>query len=253
MRFAEDYGVHVLLGYLAGALWHVGSDEQNLELVKAEYFNSFIAIIPFDVLLPITIFPHDNPLPGAFPFPGGATLGLILMLNLIAAKLTRFHVAAKGARLVGGTLLALFGAGLVVAIIVVGNQTEGLQGAPPISYATLWQWLKIGIGILTIVAVLGAMLRPNLPSLARISLWSVAALMVGLTVFLFAGGERVRLDDPGLRIVWQLLQSSVAAMIVLCGLWIVFGNRGGNVLIHIGVALMMLGQFIFGDGKSNRE
>ncbi len=169
------------------------------------------------------------------------------MLNLIAAKLTRFHVAAKGARLVGGTLLALFGAGLVVAIIVVGNQTEGLQGAPPISYATLWQWLKIGIGILTIVAVLGAMLRPNLPSLARISLWSVAALMVGLTVFLFAGGERVRLDDPGLRIVWQLLQSSVAAMIVLCGLWIVFGNRGGNVLIHIGVALMMLGQFIFGD------
>ncbi len=52
----------VLFGTLA-------QDEQNLEVVKREYFNSFIAIVPFDVLLPITIFPHENPLPGAFPFP----------------------------------------------------------------------------------------------------------------------------------------------------------------------------------------
>ncbi len=71
--------------------------------------------------------------------------------------------------------------------------------------------------------------------------------MVALSVFLLASGDRVRLDDPGLRIVWQLFQSSVAAMVTLAGLWMVFGNRGGNVLIHIGVALLMLGQFIFGD------
>lgn len=230
----------VLFGTLA-------QDEQNLELVKAEYFNSFIAIVPFDVLLPITIFPHDNPLPGAFPFPGGATIGIILMLNLIAAKLTRFHVAAKGTRLVGGTLLSLFGAGLVVAIILVGNYSDGLQGAPPISYDTLWQWLKIGIYVLTLAIIFGAVVKTKLPMLARIAIWSTAALMVGLSVFLLTGGERVRLDDPGMRIVWQLLQSSVAAMVVLSGLWVVFGTRGGNVLIHIGVALMMLGQFIFGD------
>ncbi len=71
--------------------------------------------------------------------------------------------------------------------------------------------------------------------------------MVALSVFLIFGGEQVRLDDPGLRIVWQLFQSSIASMVVLAGLWIVFGNRGGNVLIHVGVALMMIGQFTFGD------
>ncbi len=54
----------VLFGTLA-------QDEQNLEVVKAEYFNSIVAIVPFDVLLPITIFPHEKPLPGAFPFPAG--------------------------------------------------------------------------------------------------------------------------------------------------------------------------------------
>ncbi len=230
----------VLFGTLA-------QDEQNLEVVKAEYFNSIVAIVPFDVLLPITIFPHEKPLPGAFPFPGGATIGFILMLNLIAAKLTRFSVAAKGLRLAGGVLLSLFGAGLVVAIIIVGNYSDGLQGAPPISYQTLWQWLKGGVCVLTAAAIFVSFVKSDLPGLARIALWSIASLMLALSVFLVASGDRVRLDDPGLRIVWQLLQSSVAAMVVLAGLWIVFGNRGGNVLIHIGVALMMLGQFIFGD------
>ena len=250
LKLCGSLKITVLMFFLA--IWLVlfgtlAQDEQNLEVVKAEYFNSIIAIVPFDVLMPITIFPHDNPLPGAFPFPGGATIGLILMFNLVAAKLTRFHVSAKGSRLFGGALLSLFGAGLVVAIIIVGNQSVGLQGAPPISYATLWQWLKIGICVLTVAAIAGALFQSNLPMLARIALWAVASLMFALSVFLVASGERVRLDDPGLRIVWQLLQSSVAAMIVLSGLWIVFGNRGGNVLIHIGVALMMLGQFIFGD------
>ncbi len=149
----------VLFGTLA-------QDEQNLEVVKAEYFNSFIAIVPFDVLLPITIFPHEKPLPGAFPFPGGALIGWILMINLVAAKLTRFHVAAKGARLMLGTALSLLGAALIVAIIFVGNVSEGLQGAPPISYETLWQWMRGGFCVLTLACVGVALTRTNLPTLA---------------------------------------------------------------------------------------
>ncbi len=168
------------------------------------------------------------------------------MINLIAAKVTRFHVSAKGSRLVGAYYCRSW-CRLVVAVIVAGNQTEGLQGKPPIEYATLWNWLKFGISLLTVVAVAAALLVQNLPSLARISLWTTASVMVMLSVFLVSGGESVRLDDPGLRIVWQLFQSSVAAMVTLVGLWMVFGNRGGNVLIHIGVGLLMLGQFIFGD------
>lgn len=230
----------VLFGTLA-------QDEENLEVVKAEYFNSFVAIVPADVLLPKTIFPHDNRLPGAFPFPGGAMIGWILMLNLIAAKLTRFNVAAKGARLAGGILLSLFGTSLVLLIIFVGNYSEGLQGAPPVSYDTLWSVLKAGIFVLTVGVIVLAIVRRKLPSLALIALIAIAVLMTALSAWLLVGGESIRLDNPGMRIVWQLLQSSIAAMVVLSGLWIVFGRSGGNVLIHIGVALLMLGQFMFGD------
>ncbi len=69
--FAEDHRLHVLPGNLARLFGTLAQDEQNLEVVKAEYFNSIVAIVPFDVLLPITIFPHEKPLPGAFPFPAG--------------------------------------------------------------------------------------------------------------------------------------------------------------------------------------
>ncbi len=34
---------------------------------------------------------------------------------------------------------------------------------------------------------------------------------------------------------------------MLAGLWMVFGRRGGNVLIHLGVGLLMVGQFVWGD------
>ncbi len=250
LKLCGSLKITVVMFFLAIWLVFFGTlaqDEQDLRQVKDEYFTSFVAVVPFDVMVPTTIWPHENRVPGAFLFPGGAFIGLVLMINLIAAKVTRFHVSAKGSRLVGGILLSLFGAGLVVAVIVAGNQTEGLQGKPPIEYATLWNWLKFGISLLTVVAVAAALLVQNLPSLARISLWTTASVMVMLSVFLVSGGESVRLDDPGLRIVWQLFQSSVAAMVTLVGLWMVFGNRGGNVLIHIGVGLLMLGQFIFGD------
>ncbi len=80
------------------------------------------------------------------------------MVNLVAAKITRFHASAKGARLVGGILLSLLGAGLVVAVIIAGNQTDGLQGKPPIEYEQLWQLMRWSIIVpLTIVAVAAAL------------------------------------------------------------------------------------------------
>ena len=55
------------------------------------------------------------------------------------------------------------------------------------------------------------------------------------------------MNEPGLRIMWQLMQSSVASLVLLAGLIMVFGARGGNVLIHIAVGMLMFGQFAFGD------
>lgn len=236
------------LGTLIVFFGTLAQDELDLTQVKREYFTCWIASIPFDVLVPVTLFPHSEPILGGFGiyFPGGATIGLVLLINLIAAKTTRFSVRSSGLKLAAGTIIALLGAALVVAVIVSGHSSDGLQGKPPISYDTLWLMLKGGFGLLTVAMVAYAIMA-KLPGMAKSFVWLAAVSSLILSVMLFSGGESVRLDDPGLRIVWQLLQATIASSVVLLGLWLVFGKTGGNVLIHVGVGLLMVGQFVFGD------
>lgn len=235
------------LGILILFFGTLAQDEQNLAEVKRLYFNSWIAIVPVDVLFPITVFPHDARYPGVFPLPGGALIGLIMLVNLVAAKVTRFSVNAKGGRLLLGSVISLLGAGIVTMVIITGHASDGLQGEPPISYDELWGVMKIGVVLLTIGLGAVAITKTSFPPLARIALWVATAILAGTCLLLFVGGSSVRLDDPGLRIVWQLLHAGIASAVLLAGLWIVFGQRGGNVLIHVGVGLLMVGQFIFGD------
>ncbi|MBX3422890.1 MAG: cytochrome c biogenesis protein CcsA [Pirellulaceae bacterium] len=229
----------VLFGTLA-------QDEETLVQVKRQYFNSWLAWIPLDVFVPQTIHEH-KPLTGGFPFPGGAAIGLALMINLIAAKTTRFSIHATGARLTSGLVVSLLGAGLVTAVIMSGHASEGLQGRPPISYDQLWSLLRIGLVILTVAAGVYAFVASHLPALVRWCLWGGVAILAALTAIVLLGGQSARMDDPGLRIVWQLLQATIASYVVLAGLNLLFGKRGGNMLIHVGVALLMVGQFVFGD------
>lgn len=231
----------VLFGTLA-------QDEMDLAAVKREFFNCWIAHVPLDVLFPVTLIPHDEPYLGGFGFyfPGGATIGLILLINLIAAKTTRFSVQSKGLQLWGGILVSLLGMALVVAVIVSGHAANGLQGQPPMEYDTLWGLLKGGCVVLTL-ALVGYSVVGKMPLLARILSIAASVLAFATSVVVLTGGESVRLDDPGLRIVWQLLQASIASCVLLAGLWMVFKKRGGNVLIHAGVGLLMVGQFVFGD------
>jgi ABC-type transport system involved in cytochrome c biogenesis permease subunit len=229
----------VLIGTLA-------QDEETLVQVKRQYFNSWIAWVPVDVFFPQTLWPHD-PLPGKFPFPGGAAIGLALLINLIAAKTTRFSLQARGLRFWSGVLISLLGTGLVTAVITAGHTADGLQGQPPISYDQLWTALKLGLVFLTFAAAGYAVWAKHLPGLAKWVLWLGVASLAVVSLGLHLGGQSVRLDDPGLRIVWQLLQASIASCVVLVGMVLLFGKRGGNMLIHVGVALLMVGQFVFGD------
>ena len=235
------------LGILLLFLGTLAQDQQNLAEVKRLYFNAWLAVIPLDVLAPITIFPHADPIPGKFPFPGGATIGLIMLVNLIAAKTTRFSVHAKGAKLASGVLVSLVGAAIITAVIISGHAADGLQGAPPISYDTLWSLLRAGFAIATLVLVAYAVQTRKMPKLTRILSWIGVTILLSLSLVMIFGGSSARLNDPGMRIVWQLLQAGIASAVCLVGLIMVFGVRGGNVLIHAGVGLMMVGQFVFGD------
>ena len=247
LRALGSLKITVVMFLAATFLLLVGTlaqDEKNLPEVKAEYFNSWLARVPFADFAPVTVFGETN-LPGWFPFPGGGTIGLVMLVNLFAAKATRFYVAAAGRRLVWGTVISLLGALLTVGVILTGHRTDGLQGRPPVDYDTVWRMVQGGGAVLAVG--LAAAAWNSRQRLVAGSLWSGAvavAAVVGLALF---GGDAWRMNDPGLRIMWQLIQSSVASIVLLVGLVMVFGIRGGNVLIHVAVGLLMIGQFAFGD------
>jgi ABC-type transport system involved in cytochrome c biogenesis permease subunit len=249
LRAAGSLKITVVM-FLAGIfVLFVGTlaqDEKNLPEVKQEYFNSWIAQVPFSDFFPVTVF-GPSTLTGWFPFPGGATIGLVLLVNLVAAKLTRFHVHATGTRLLAGTIVSLVGGLLTLLVILSGHYADGLQGRPPIDYATVWRLVQAAA--VTLAGGLGwaAVAGRDVSRLTRIVLWVAAASAATVAAISLFGGEGWRMSEPGLRIMWQLIQSSVASLILLAGLIMVFGSRGGNVLIHLGVGLLMLGQFAFGD------
>ena len=249
LRAAGSLKITVAM-FLAGIfLLFVGTlaqDEMNLPDVKREYFNSWIARVPLADFFPVTIF-GESKLTGWFPFPGGATVGLVLLVNLVAAKLTRFHAHARGPRLVAGTLVAAAGGLLTLLVILSGHYADGLQGRPPIDYGTVWRLVQGAAVAGTVGLVWLAVAGRDLRRLTRLVLWIAAAGAGTLAAVSILGGDAWRMSEPGLRIMWQLIQSSVAALVLLAGLVMVFGSRGGNVLIHLGVGLLMLGQFAFGD------
>lgn len=248
LRALGSLKITVVMFLAANFLLFVGTlaqDEKSLPEVKAEYFNCWVAQVPFSDFFPVTIF-GESTLTGWFPFPGGATIGLILLVNLIAAKATRFHIAAKGSRLLWGGVVSVVGGLLALLVILTGHRTDGLQGKPPIAYETVWQLMQIGSAVAA-VGLAAVALSGKRRRLVRISLAIAALSAGGAAVGMLFGGESWRMNEPGLRIMWQLMQSSVASLVLLAGLIMVFGARGGNVLIHIAVGMLMFGQFAFGD------
>ncbi|KAA5544466.1 cytochrome C biogenesis protein [Roseiconus nitratireducens] len=226
----------VLVGTLA-------QDELNMQDVKLRYFTSWIAWLHFDDFLPQAFYPHAQPIPGVIPFPGGALIGALLMLNLIASKATRFRISASGSRLAAGIVFLLAGFSAAGLIIASGHSSDGLQGAPPISYLALWRWVQ-AFGIAAAIGLTAASINVRGRAL-RIAGFVAAALLGAIIVYTLVSG--VRISDPGLRIVWQLTKGLGAGVILLVGCILLFGRQGGNLLLHLGVGLLMVGQFAFGD------
>ncbi len=237
------------LGTLILFVGTLAQDEETIVDVKKQYFNSWVASVPFDVFMPQTIFPHDEPIPYAFAIPGGAAVGLILLINLIAAKMTRFAMNAKGGRFVAGLFFTIVGFALVGLIVVSAHLGDGLQGEPPFTYDWLWAGVKGSVWGLAAASLVWCIGWSPKTRVVRWTVWSITTILFGVSIFLIATNDAFRIPDPGLRIVWQLSKSLIVSAVLLVGVLLLFGNRGGNVLIHLGVGLLMLGQFIFGDAQ----
>jgi ABC-type transport system involved in cytochrome c biogenesis permease subunit len=96
----------------AGTLAQI--DLSNVAAV-AKYFRSFYVWIPFQIF-----FTRDpkHPIWGGFPFPGGWTIGVALLVNLLAAHAVRFKLTWKRSGIL------ILHAGLV--LMMVGELVTGL-------------------------------------------------------------------------------------------------------------------------------
>lgn len=102
--------------------------EMGLWTAVGSYFRWFYVWIPFQLLVMFgqKFFgvSEDLVLSGSFPFPGGLTLGILLLANLLAAHIVRFKLSWKR----GGVLL--LHAGLIVMMLgelIAYAQVEGIM------------------------------------------------------------------------------------------------------------------------------
>ena len=63
----------------------------------------------------------------SLPFPGGWTIGLIMLINLTAAHALKFKVRARGLKLAAGIVLIVLGMLLTYAVVVTGNMQMGVE------------------------------------------------------------------------------------------------------------------------------
>jgi ResB-like family len=127
----------VVLFALSAVLVFVGTlamMESGIWTVVKAYFRSFYVWVPFQVFVNFgqvfKLWPEGTTVDGAFPFPGGWTLGAALLVNLLAAHLTRFRLMWRrsGILILHAGLGILLVSELITGLFAVESQMRIEQG-----------------------------------------------------------------------------------------------------------------------------
>jgi cytochrome c-type biogenesis protein CcsB len=227
--------------------------QMDLWEVIERYFRDWVCWVELKVLFPASFFPWaaqtdwDSLRIHVLPFPGGALIGLALVINLATAHAVRFQVKARDARLKWGLLVLAVGIAATWLVIEAGHNRHGLQGKPLLDWPMLWLLIRTGLVVLWLACVVGLVQTVRSGNRQRpvaLGILGACALGLGLLlVWIFVKGEAAVLTDSSLRILYQLIQGQVAALVLLAACVLLFGDRAGGVLLHGGVALLMFGEF----------
>ena len=216
--------------------------DHDVWFVVDQYFHSWIAMVQLQTierLVQMFAPSVEWNLAGWFPFFGGQTIGLMLIVNLLAAHGVRFKVEATGRRLAVGAVLMAVGVVMTSLVIVSGMNEELVSELSPAFYSFLWQAFR---GSLVLVALAGANALWSYRDRLRATEWRVllaVEIVLASTAAYLLFNPDVRLDNSGLRIMWQLLKGTGAGLVLLAGAALVFRKRAGIVVLHGGIGLMM--------------
>jgi len=221
-------------------------------IVIEEYFRRTDKAHPFVFvelrdLTPASFFGDSQPPEGwGFYFPCGWLIGALMGVNLLAAHLIRFKVQARGVRL--GVGLGVLAVGILAAVLVVLENTgDTLQGDPSfISWTGLWCVFLGGLAVIGAGMIGASFLLASERVWERRLLLGAGSIASVVALVLAILGEDARLNDSAMRIMWQLMQGGLAGVIMLVGCILLFRKRGGVVLLHGGIAVLMLSEFIVG-------
>lgn len=217
------------------------------------YFRVWFAWVEWQVLPTLLgVFkPNQIQVDGGFYFPGGLLIGTMMAINLIAAHSLRYKVVARGGRL--SAAFALLAAGVAATWLVIARALDSAHQATitPEFAETLWNLLRggfagVALGLAYLLTLAWGRLRlPEWFILAGLN-----AVLLAAAAFLFINPDW-RINDAGLRIVWQLLQATAAGGLLMAASWLLFAKRSGVVLLHIGIAILMAHEFYV--AKTNVE
>jgi hypothetical protein len=123
-----------ILSFLLVFFGTLAQIDNGIWTVVRDYFRSFVVFIPFNIFLQFMQIFLELPktyadgtpirIGGSFPFPGGWTLAILLMLNLVAAHLVRFKLSWNRIGIVSlhaGLIVMLIGEIITGLYAVEGN------------------------------------------------------------------------------------------------------------------------------------
>ncbi len=237
----------ILVGTLA-------QTQADIWQVVRDYFHAWVMWVDINLFFPQSFFPGIKHLEfPLIPAPGGMTIGVLMAVNLLTAHGWRFKIQSFGLRLYAGLAVIVLGLVITAAVIVAGHNDRGFHAKPSFTWDAFWS----GFLALSGAAWLGSwagLAAYGLVPLARAKAATPVRLVVvgSLAVILFAIGGLLawgtfggaRPDDEALRIVWQLMQGGLGGLVLLAGCIMVFRKRGGIVLLHAGIGLLMVNELL---------
>ncbi|HMC10230.1 MAG TPA: hypothetical protein VKH44_03030, partial [Pirellulaceae bacterium] len=243
------------LGILIVYIGTTAQQQADIWQVVRDYFHAWVMWVDVNLLFPKAFFPFVPHLTlPLIPAPGGMTIGTLMAINLLAAHGWRFTIQARGLRLWLGLVVMLVGLAVGILIIWSGHNSGGFQAKPPFSWETFWALFLTGAALLWCVAaagygyygVWGLFKRfswPLIPIVQIVWLKLVGLPLLGLGILIgWALFSDTRPSGESLRVVWQFVQGGLAGLILLVGCIMVFRKRGGMVLLHAGIGLLMFNE-----------
>ena len=225
--------------------------ESVRSLAIKEVLQHLFVWIDCQIFAPPAFFPSKPDLKPwvGFWFPRGWTIGAVMMANLVSAHLVRFKKQAKGTSLVAGIGVILLGAALTWAVIVTSASADGIQTDTLVAYDRVWQLMGLSILAISGCLVFIGLSDGNKP--VERGLYVVSAVLAGA---ISAGVLLVPpLEDPSMRILYQLLKGTICGVVLLSGCWLVFRKRAGIVLLHSGVGMLMVYEILVGLNAGTME